>query len=1086
MEMESSRRPFDRTREPGLKKPRLADEADRGANINGRPFPQRPVVSGNNIVQQPRFRPSDRDSGSSDSGRGGYQPQPPQHQELVSQYRTALAELTFNSKPIITNLTIIAGENLQAAKAIASTIYANILEVPSEQKLPSLYLLDSIVKNIGRDYIKYFAARLPEVFCKAYRQVDPSVHPSMRHLFGTWKGVFPLQTLQIIEKELGFVPSGSSSSVAITSKPDLQAQRPTPHSIHVNPKYIERQRLQQSGRVKGIATDATGGTTNVSQDVAQAKMSTGRPWADAPIKVLDIQRPLRDAQNDMAQEKNVTAGYSDYDYGSDLSRTSSVGRRVVDEGRDKPWSSAGSNLSEKLSGQRNGFNMKLGYENYSAPKSTNTGARLLPVQNFSSSSNNRVLSTNWKNSEEEEFMWGDMNSMLTSHGAPGITSSAGKDQWTPEDSDNSGIDNKHVSVRDTGASVDREASSDSQSSEQRELGDSGQQRSSTWQLQESIPLDGLRGGVPRKNSGQSGGYGATLTSLSGTNSSVDQMGGRPQITPSSIGASGHGFLNKGSSGPLGNVGHQRFPSRSVAFPSGQPPLHQRSSSQLLVDHVPHQVHDHKTTSFSNLDPRKRHMQDAALGLHPSVRPDSLQKPQPHDLQALASSIPGSQPRHQFSLSESLKPDITQSELSSQLAAPIPGTDFGPSSSAGTVPDRLPAEILGNPSTSSLLAAVMKSGLFSNHSITSNMQQNISFQDVGNMKPRSSIKPPLPSRSSPAHTFSEPKIQGESSVGPPSLESPSTMVKLSQTKVEEPSLPSDPLPPSSPMDSASTETSNVVNDASSPISNLLSSLVAKGLISASKGESTNSVTSQMPSQPEKLKSGDAVTSSVPVPSIPISSSCHSPTKLESPSKAAAKISTSPPPSATTEINNLIGFEFSSHVIRKFHPSVISGLFEDIPYQCKICGLRLKCEEHLDIHSRWHTLRTEANNSSGAPRRWYPSSDDWISGNARFLLDAVTSLDESDLMEEDNEPMVPADEDQFACVICGELFEDSYSQELGDWMFKGAMYITIPSVGSEVGSTNEQVARGPIVHTACLTESSVYDVGLATDIKMEMDV
>lgn len=631
-----------------------------------------------------------------------------------------------------------------------------------------------------------------------------------------------------------------------------------------------------------------------------------------------------------------------------------------------------------------------------------------------------------------------------------------------------GIENKPLSVRDTGASVDREASSDSQSSEQRELGDSGQQRSSMWQVQEPISLDGLRGGVPRKNSAESGGYGA--------NSSVDQMGGRPQITSSNIGASGHGFLNKGGSGSIGTVGHQRFPSRSVAFPSGQPPLHQRPPSLLLVDHVPHQMHDHKTSSLSNLDPRKRHMQDAALGLHPSVRPDNLQKSQPQDLQASASSVPASQPKHQFSLSESLKPDVTQSELSSQHAVSIPGTNFGPPSSAGTVPD-LPAEILGEPSTSSLLAAVMKSGIFSNHSMTSSMQQNISFQDVGNMPPRSSIKPPLPSRSSPAKTV------GESSLGPQSLESPSVLVKLSQTKLEETSLPPDPLPPSSPLNSASTETSNVVNDASSPISNLLSSLVAKGLISASKGELTNSATSQMPSQPES-KLGDAVTCSLPVPSIPVSSSSLSSMGLESPSKAAAKSSTSPPPSSTTEINNLIGFEFSSHVIRKFHPSVISGLFDDIPYQCKICGLRLKLEEQLDTHSQWHTISTEANNSNRAPRRWYPSSDDWVSGNARLLLDAATSLDKSNMMEEDSEPMVPADEDQFACVLCGELFEDFYSQELGKWMFKGAMYITIPSAGSKVGSTNEQVARGPIVHTECLTESSVYDLGLATDVKMVM--
>ncbi|KAF3840504.1 hypothetical protein F7725_006366, partial [Dissostichus mawsoni] len=63
--------------------------------------------------------------------------------DACREYLSSLEDLTFNSKPHINMLTILAEENLHFAKEIAL----------SAEKLPVLYLVDSIVKNVGGEYL---------------------------------------------------------------------------------------------------------------------------------------------------------------------------------------------------------------------------------------------------------------------------------------------------------------------------------------------------------------------------------------------------------------------------------------------------------------------------------------------------------------------------------------------------------------------------------------------------------------------------------------------------------------------------------------------------------------------------------------------------------------------------------------------------------------------------------------------------------------------------------------------------------------------------------------------------------------------
>ena len=70
--------------------------------------------------------------------------------DFALRYDRKLAELTFNSKPIINALTMIAGENRVFAERVAVLLRQRLLAEPNaERRLPFLYLLDATLEAEG-------------------------------------------------------------------------------------------------------------------------------------------------------------------------------------------------------------------------------------------------------------------------------------------------------------------------------------------------------------------------------------------------------------------------------------------------------------------------------------------------------------------------------------------------------------------------------------------------------------------------------------------------------------------------------------------------------------------------------------------------------------------------------------------------------------------------------------------------------------------------------------------------------------------------------------------------------------------------
>lgn len=894
---------------------------------------------------------------------------PPTMDEIVRLYELLLSDLTFNSKPIITDLTIIAGEQREHGEGIADAICGRILEVPVEQKLPSLYLLDSIVKNIGRDYVRHFSAHLPEVFCEAYRQVHPSMHPAMRHLFGTWSTVFPAPVLHKIDTCLQFPQPGIQQSSGLTSSRASESPRPT-HGIHVNPKYLEARRQLGHSTIDSVRAENPTGHTSSDLEAMQVLSTASKNVKSSSPYRVGPPRSLSPTLNEFAVDNSAiglregaSPSHPALDYGLNRVRgrddeRSEWQRILPDDANQQPdipvkysvnkgidlqgpralIDAYGIDEREKLAKQRQ---QKIG-------NATINGL------------GNRLAVKTWQNTEEEEFNWEDMSPTLA-------------DQSPFNDLSTSVRHPQSIRMR---PGVDSQHTVSLVTDPRRNWSNQGQ-----YSLVHDSSLDDVHSsgrGARNKITG----YCDETSLISGSHHLQKLSENVPQLPQRHLKGEGSG-ISSATGEPkhplMSNLAADRHtwrppyvpPRMNPAFDSSVQDIRMVTGRAPVVSWPPTNVHNPQSLTSKPVFLPHNHIRSPfeVKNASNSVVNHSLDRsvlPEQHIDNLKSSSY------------------IKFLQYPSQHPTSFSASHQNPEQMASAEPQQLLAQrIHQTPPPSVSLPA-------SNHLL---------------LPPIYRYAPPGPG-SSISTLFPRP-VSGPQ-VSMPLVNVPNTSSQFPSGAL--PPLLRGPLPMSSQFMPTSQNLGQVTpNPPAGGFSSLISSLMAQGLIS---------LTNQAPAQ------------------------------------------------------DSVGIDFNPDLLKVRHDSAVTALYADLPRQCTTCGLRFKCQEAHSSHMDWHVTknRVSKNRKQKSSRKWFVSVSMWLSGTEALGSDAVPGFLQTEQVVEtkdDEELAVPADDEQNVCALCGEPFDDFYSDETEEWMYRGAVYMNAPS-GSTVGMERSQL--GSIIHAKCRSESS----------------
>ncbi|CAG7819771.1 unnamed protein product [Allacma fusca] len=221
-------------------------------------------------------------------------------EQVVAKYTRELRNLLGNSKPVITALTKFADEYIRFAPAVVTCIENHLKEVPVELKIAVVYLIDSILKNIGKDYINLFSSNIVSSFTKTFEQICQAKDGNgkwklqMNKVRSTWENIFAARTLYNIDCICRMTDSNWSVSPVV-----LRSSR-----IHVNPKFLSRalrkndtsNSYQKVGKIALVPTVSGLSLDSSCVDTVDSDENDGEQVCELRQKLLLKQKHLLELQ----------------------------------------------------------------------------------------------------------------------------------------------------------------------------------------------------------------------------------------------------------------------------------------------------------------------------------------------------------------------------------------------------------------------------------------------------------------------------------------------------------------------------------------------------------------------------------------------------------------------------------------------------------------------------------------------------------------------------------------------------------------------------------------------------------------------